>query len=272
MKIYCARELWEELGTSLDDRAEILYDSHDSADLILIEAKIFLEKQREIPERKCIIFSSESDEWNVLNIVGKTQVMHLISLKSDLVEHEINQVINSFEAQELEYNRLFKTSIESKVLKIKNKDNFQDEIKDIIFNSPFEDFFDSPKDYLLLMANELITNGLKMSKGLREIEFSLTIGTEFIGLRVSDQIGQLQSHVLREFLYRGFKEKTYIDKERGAGLGFYFIFNYANQLIFNLHNASKTEIIILIDKNKRLKAYKNRTTSLHIYEQGFTHE
>ena len=75
-----------------------------------------------------------------------------------------------------------------------------------------------------------------------------------------------QFEKLLDSLIRGFKEKTPRKKEGesagGAGLGLYFIFKMANQTILNVTKDKGTEIICVVDANKRYKEYMARVSSL----------
>jgi sigma-B regulation protein RsbU (phosphoserine phosphatase) len=68
-------------------------------------------------------------------------------------------------------------------------------------------------------------------------------------------------------LVRSFKEKSPLDKKDGAGLGLYLTFLHSNQFIVNLRPGFRTEVICIIDKNKRYKQYKSRIRSFHFFEE-----
>jgi sigma-B regulation protein RsbU (phosphoserine phosphatase) len=45
------------------------------------------------------------------------------------------------------------------------------------------------------------------------------------------------------------------------------IFNHCNQFILNTKKNKRTEVIAIIDNNRRYKKYKERITSFHYFEE-----
>ena len=151
----------------------------------------------------------------------------------------------------------------------------------------FKEYFDSPKKYLKVMANELITNALfhsgkgddfeirskldrKETLKVNEdesVEFSLGMNENFLAISVVDKSGMLTRDILVKSLERSFTEKSVEQKEGGAGLGLYMTFNHTNQFIVNVNRGVKTEVICIIDNNKRFKKYKERVTSFPVYNE-----
>jgi sigma-B regulation protein RsbU (phosphoserine phosphatase) len=67
---------------------------------------------------------------------------------------------------------------------------------------------------------------------------------------------------------RSFKDKTVMDKKDGAGLGLYLTFLHSNQFIVNFREDCQTEVICVIDKEKRYKQYKERIRSFHFFQEA----
>jgi sigma-B regulation protein RsbU (phosphoserine phosphatase) len=83
-----------------------------------------------------------------------------------------------------------------------------------------------------------------------------------------DCFGTLSWEKTVENLNRSFTEKTVQHKKGGAGLGLYLSFSHANQFIINRKAGLRTEVLFIIEKNRRYKNYKERIKSFHFFEEA----
>jgi sigma-B regulation protein RsbU (phosphoserine phosphatase) len=161
-------------------------------------------------------------------------------------------------------------------------------INEILKVQNWGEFFDSPIDYLTLVANELVSNALYNGpeekrinqnypvdrkdpvflKGNELVQVCLGIDSHIVGLSVMDCFGTLTWEKTVENLHRSFTEKTVQHKKGGAGLGLYLAFSHANQFIINRKPSLRTEVICIIEKNRRYKNYKERLKSFHFFEEA----
>jgi sigma-B regulation protein RsbU (phosphoserine phosphatase) len=102
---------------------------------------------------------------------------------------------------------------------------------------------------------------------LRQVQLALGMDDKGVALSVQDSFGGLSYSTLIESLRRSFAEKTAMDKKDGAGLGLYLTFLHSNQFIINFRENFRTEVICIIDKNKRYKNYKQRIRSFHFFQE-----
>lgn len=164
-----------------------------------------------------------------------------------------------------------------------------DHIQEILKVQDWSEFFDSPTDHLALIANELVSNALYNGpeekratsahypidrkdpvflKGSELVQVSLGIDAHAVGLSVMDCFGSLDWQKTVASLHRGFQEKTVQLKRGGAGLGLYLAYSHGNQFVVNRRAGVRTEVICLIEKNRRYRQYKTRLKSFHFFEEA----
>lgn len=162
-------------------------------------------------------------------------------------------------------------------------------IEDMLKTQDWSEFFDSPVDYLALVANELVSNALYNGpeakraftenypvdrrehvylKGSELVQVNLGIDAHAVVLSVMDCFGTLDREKVVTNLSRSFTERTVQQKKGGAGLGLYLAFSHANQFIINRKAGVRTEVICVIEKNKRYRQYKGRLKSFHFFEEA----
>ncbi len=161
-------------------------------------------------------------------------------------------------------------------------------ISELLVQQDWSEFFDSPVEHLNLVANELVSNALYNGpeekrthtdypidrrvpvflKGSELVQVSLGVDSKLAALSVADCFGTLDRHKTIKSLARSFREKTVENKKGGAGLGLYLAFASANQFIVNRKPGLRTEVICIIEKNRRYKNYKQRIKSFHFYEEA----
>ncbi len=251
------------------------FDHSDSAEYTITDADTFLRNPEEFfPAIKdLIIVSDHPDEFNVLEIMDKYPVRHIIGSNAKSLKDEVLQTIRGAQEQ------IDEGDSNAKELIISATDQIDDAIDKLIDELEFDGVFDSPKNYLKTMANELLTNAFfnsstehtdnrtsEISLSDKYVKFKVLVDSDKISLSVSDQYGTLSVDDLRQSIAYGFRNKAPKDQEGGAGIGLYMCYSFSNQLIVNLTPSQKTEFICIIENNRRYKTYRERITSLHFNE------
>lgn len=172
--------------------------------------------------------------------------------------------------------------VSSKTFEISKTAQIEEIIIPIIENMNDEGYFSSPKGPFSLMVRELVSNALyhqreETSEKSREgglelssenaISVTLFQREEGLGVIVKDKSGRLTHEGLRRALKRAYVEKSPLEKEGGAGLGLYMVFENANKVFFDVESGVSTTILALIEKEKRYKKYKSKTTQFYFREQ-----
>lgn len=228
--------------------------------------------------------SSRSDEENIKTLKNNPKIKHLVGRNSSNIIEEINHnFTNALSGLTLgEYlgdMKFHNTTVRS-------KEDF-DKINNLLGTLDVDGYFESPIDYLKIISNELLTNAIYHSgegdtfsrrtsmerreipdlKDCEIIDYSLAVGMDRIAICVVDFTGKLTREVIINNLERSFREREHQDKKGGAGLGLYLAFSYSNQFIVRTDPGKSTEVICVIEKNKRFKNYKERITSFHYFEE-----
>lgn len=220
-----------------------------------------------------VVISDQSDEDNVTKLLERFPIRHLVGKNSCSLEREIALFAptSTFDFNTLIENPKVKQSVQlSQSQQIKTT-------LDQLFNLyPLLEMVNGTKEYLKLMANELLSNAFfhqsdETNRNRQNnicldgppIELTLLANEEATILRVADPFGTLSYQQVRQSLIRGFKEKMPIEQQGGAGLGLYLCYNFSHQLIINIEEKNKSEIICVIENKRRYKEYKSRITSFH---------
>ncbi len=256
-------------------------------DLNLLEEKI-----KTVPRQRLFFVSDRSDEENI-EIIRKYSLSHLIGYDEKNTALEIMQHYRVFESKSFwgPLHYLERGAVPDSVSFSESKREMN-KIPELIKMQNWDDFFDTPADYINLMANELVSNALYNGpegkrlgadypvdrkspvflKGSELIQMTLGIDTHAAVLSVIDCFGTLTQEKVIQSLYRSFQEKTVENKKGGAGLGLYLAYSHGHQFIVNSKAGVKTEVIIVIEKTKRYKNYKSRRKSFHFFDEAQAHE
>ena len=244
----------------------------------LIDAMEFLSTPEKFSQDsdKLIIISEKSDEENVLNIMEKYPVKHIIGANS---KHIKDEIIDATSPKGNTSEKSLIGTLYYKEAAITSTEQIDSVIECLMDGIKFDEIFDSPIEYLKTMANELLTNAFfnssteqttdrttEISLSEKEVTCKIGVNKDQITLSVSDQYGTFTIDRLRKSLAYGFRNKTPKTGAGGAGIGLYMCYSFSNQLIVNLTPSKKTEIICIIEKNRRYKTYKERITSMHFNE------
>ena len=233
------------------------------------------------------LISNESDEYNIEKILIPYKINHLIGANSKVCAIEIinnieKLVTHSYFGPEKYLSK--DTDISNE--KIKKSDQRDQALEKIIGKVDRVSVLESPFKYLKSIGNELITNAvyeaarreegksnfiefdgrqsIELAEG-EEVNISIGLDERQLVLSVEDCFGTFTRKEFLQNILRSFKEKAPSDKKSGAGLGLYLVASYSNQVVVNILPEVNTEVIAIIDNNKRFKNFKKRITSFHFF-------
>ncbi len=234
------------------------------------------------------LLSDKSNEENV-NLITKHHLHHVVGHNADTFASEmICQLSKILDGKIWGFKHYLGEDSEMKIISLSDSKHTNEMVKDALSHFDFKDYFNSPLEYIQVMANELISNSLykgpnkrRESQGLTGldrktpvflkgsdlVQVTLAKDSRAVALSVQDSFGGLSYNVLVQSLKRSFDEKTPMDKKDGAGLGLYLTFLHSNQFIINYRENFRTEVICIIERNKRYKNYKERIRSFHFFQE-----
>lgn len=289
-------KITENLKASADNSHFIIHESPDitqyqSEHFIICDVDTFLERAEEFKQIKkhlLYILSGRSDEEN-MKFVDEYSIHHLVGLNEGIYAPEIiSNIQKSFNRKIWGITPYIGSDGDIKILSLSDSKNTNEIINDALGDFDFEGYFSSPVEYIQVMANELISNSLYKGpnkrrseqgldtpdrkspvflKGTDLVQVTLGMDSKGVALAVQDSFGGLTYELLLASLKRSFAEKTAMDKKDGAGLGLYLTFLHSNQFIVNFRKDFRTEVICIIEKNKRYKNYKQRIRSFHFFQE-----
>lgn len=234
------------------------------------------------------VLSKDDDETN-MKFIEKYEIYHLIGLNEGIFAQElVANITKSANKKIWGLNSYIDDEAKIEIISLSDSKQTNEMIQSTLSHFDFKDYFSSPTEYIQVMANELISNSLykgpnkkRLEQGLEKhdrkspvflkgselVQVSIGMDSKGIALSVQDSFGGLSYELLIETLKRSFKEKTAMEKKDGAGLGLYLTFLHSNQFIINYKKDFRTEVICIIDKNKRYKNYKQRIRSFHFFQE-----
>ena len=258
---------------------------------VICDVKNFLEKYddlKKVARAHLYVLSSDADEEN-MKLVEKYELHHLIGLNEGVFGQElVCSLKKTFEHKIWGLKCYMEDSADVKIISLSDSKHTNEMIENALGEFDFQDYFSSPTEYIQVMANELISNSLykgpnkKRSeqgldsvdrrspvflKGSDLVQVTLGMDSKGVALAVQDSFGGLNYKLLIASLKRSFEEKTVMEKKDGAGLGLYLTYLHSNQFIINYRENFRTEVICIIDKNKRYKNYKQRIRSFHFFQE-----
>jgi sigma-B regulation protein RsbU (phosphoserine phosphatase) len=258
---------------------------------IICDKDTFLERKEDfeaVNHNLLYILSCGSDEENMI-LVEKHAIHHLVGWNEGVYSGEIIDHLKKTHEKKIWGLRPYTDpDADIKILSLSDSKYTNEMIQEALSHFDFQDYFSSPIDYIQVMANELISNSLYKGpnrkrheqgldsldrkgpvflKGSDLVQVTLGMDSRGVTLSVQDSFGGLSYELLMASLKRSFVEKTAMDKKDGAGLGLYLTFLHSNQFIINYKENFRTEVICIIEKNKRYKNYKQRIRSFHFFQE-----
>ncbi|HXH76330.1 MAG TPA: hypothetical protein VNJ08_15270 [Bacteriovoracaceae bacterium] len=267
------------------------FDAHPADGFVICDLETFLKRKTEFVDIKrhlLFILSGDTDEKN-MEYIQKHQLHHVVGLNENIYANELmGNLKKVFERKIWGLQKYLSTEADIKTISLSDSKFTNEMITESLKHFDFQDYFASPKEYIEVMANELISNSLYKGpnkkrheqgldtpdrkapvflKGSELVQVTLGMDDKGVGLSVQDSFGGLNYDTLIASLKRSFNEKTPMEKKDGAGLGLYLTFLHSNQFIINFRENFRTEVICIIDKNKRYKNYKQRIRSFHFFQE-----
>ncbi len=234
------------------------------------------------------VLSDKTDEEN-MKLVEKNEIYHLVGLNDNIYGSELMcNLQKTFDRKIWGLQYYMNDDSEIKIISLSDSKFTNEMVEESLKNFSFEEYFSSPIEYIQVMANELISNSLYKGpnkrraeqgletpdrkstvflKGSDLVQVTLGMDEKGVALSVQDSFGGLSYDLLISSLKRSFAEKTVMEKKDGAGLGLYLTFLHSNQFIINYRKDYRTEVICIIEKNKRYKNYKQRIRSFHFFQE-----
>lgn len=267
-----------------------LSEIKDDAFIIADQASFLdhLEKFEGIKKNYLYILSYGTDEDN-MDFIQRYGLHHLVGVNPGIYGAEVLTYLKkTYEKKVWGLENHLASDAEIKILSLSDSRNTNEMVNDALKHFDFNEYFSSPVEYVQVMANELISNSLykgpnrKRSevgldspdrkspvflKGADLVQVSLGMDKNGLALSVQDSFGGLTYDLLIKSLKRSFEEKTPMEKKDGAGLGLYLTFLHSNQFIVNFKENFRTEVVCVIEKNKRYKNYKQRIRSFHFFQE-----
>ncbi|WPU66182.1 hypothetical protein [Peredibacter starrii] len=289
-------KVFEQLKSSANSTHFIVHDAPDLNEykedhFVVCDVETFKERMAEfkaIKKQFLYVLSSGTDEDN-MKLVEQHELYHLVGLNEQIYGTEIMcSFKKTFEKKIWGLKPYMGDDSDIKIISLSDSKHTNEMIQDALGNFDFQDYFSSPIEYIQVMANELISNSLykgpnkkRQEQGLDSVDrrspvflkgsdlVQVTLGMNDMGvaLSVQDSFGGLSYELLIASLKRSFNEKTVMEKKDGAGLGLYLTFLHSNQFIINYRENFRTEVLCIIDKNKRYKNYKQRIRSFHFFQE-----
>lgn len=288
-------QVLENIKKAAENSHFIIHDNPDLAEykedhFVICDVESFKSSKalNNIPKHLLFVLSNGSDEEN-MRLVEKNSLHHLVGLNEGIYPQElIASLKKTFEKKLWGLSYYMENESDIKIISLSDSKNTNEMIEHALSDFDFQGYFSSPTEYIQVMANELISNSLykgpnkkRQEQGLDSVDrrspvflkgsdlVQVTLGMDDKGvaLSVQDSFGGLNYELLMKSLKRSFEEKTVMEKKDGAGLGLYLTFLHSNQFIVNFRENFRTEVICIIEKNKRYKNYKQRIRSFHFFQE-----
>jgi hypothetical protein len=161
-------------------------------------------------------------------------------------------------------------------------DHMLDQINELIEGHDFGHWFDGVQDFLVQILNEAVNNSLfnapyEEGKGYlyrssnrkniinsvpgKEPIVEVHTDSKKVVLFVKDFYGSIKPDEIYEYLTNG----QIKEREGGAGIGMFLILKYAHKLIINIEKNVSTEVMVVIEHDKRFKYFSAKEKSFHLF-------
>lgn len=157
-----------------------------------------------------------------------------------------------------------------------------DQINDLLEVHDFDHWFEGIQDYLVQILNEAVTNAIfnapyQEGKGYlhrstnrknvlltevgKEPYVEILTDSKKVVLFIKDSYGSIKPDEIYEYLTNG----QIKERDGGAGIGMYLILKYAHKLIINIEKNVSTEVMVVIEHDKRFKFFTAKEKSFHLF-------
>ena len=268
------------------DLKEFKDDQFIVCDLLTFEDMV--KELSHVPRGLLYVISPLPDDEN-MRIIEKHGLHHLVGQNEGIYPIEImGHIKKTFEKKIWGLKANMEVDANIKAISLSDSKQSNEMVSEALKHFDFQDYFSSPTEYIQVMANELISNSLYKGpnkkraeqgleghdrkspvflKGSELVQVTLGMDSRGVALSVQDSFGGLEYSLIIKSLLRSFEEKTVMEKKDGAGLGLYLTFLHSNQFIVNFRDGFRSEVICVIEKNKRYKNYKKRIRSFHYFQE-----
>jgi sigma-B regulation protein RsbU (phosphoserine phosphatase) len=223
-----------------------------------------------------IFYNDKTDEDGVIKLMRDNGLCHMLGKNANEFAQELEATQKTINDQSDFLDNLITDSSVNKKFAFIDYRAALNEIETSLDSVTFDEFFDSPKSYLITLSNELISNAFYHADGQeklrtenavleKEVEFRILKNKNYLAISCRDPFGSLTREMIIKNLSRAIEQKVPEQKESGAGLGFYLLYNHSNIISINVKKGQFSEISCIIDVNKRFKKYKERLTSIHLF-------
>jgi sigma-B regulation protein RsbU (phosphoserine phosphatase) len=223
------------------------------------------------------VISKLTNEENI-DLLERNNLNHLIGHNTIDLGHEIRLVERLESRIKFTLEDYLDSSFKKKSWNLISNVKIKDVISEMNLNFSNE-FSEAVKpDVLKLVSEELLSNAFYHSRGDgnpitrgqeilltpdKEVEFLCATNSDFVVLSVKGPTSFSSREKVISSIKRGYKEKSPLYGESGAGLGLYMIYENTNQ--FWVINSGPTcgQIICVFEKFNRYKKARERVTSFH---------
>ncbi len=197
---------------------------------------------------------SRLDPRSAINyLCNNPQIDHLVGFNSPVLEQELQAVLPPL----LEFDFNWTGSAVG---------SFREAIDQYLNSQEFPGWFESPKDYLTLIGDELVTNALSPTSSI--VSVNLSLSSQTIRIEVSDNQGHFDKGTLLHAFKRAYDQQSPKIDGRGAGLGLYLVYQSTNQIWININKNNSTKVTCILEATKRYKNFKGRVTSFHFQQEN----
>ena len=100
-----------------------------------------------------------------------------------------------------------------------------------------------------------------------QVRFRYACDGKYVAVSVSDNFGSLDREVVIRYLEQAFigKRAQIEQKQGGAGIGLYLVFNSITQLVFNIEEDQQTEVIAMFYIRSGARTFRTSGRSLNLF-------
>ncbi len=277
--IYLVMEDFNEhvKNTPLQDDITLVCVSFDSAKIVIDTVEQFNNLKTKLTPDSVVI-TKLSNEDNIAQLLAESSVNHLIGFNTINLGRE-TKLVEILESK-LKFN--LDDYINENYKKEKWELDSNKNIAGIVSamgNHFSEDFSGAINiDILRLVSEELLSNAFYHSSGDgnsytrgqeilltpdKIVEYFFAISSEYVVISVKGPSGFSSREKVISSIQRGYKEKSPLDGDKGAGLGLYMIYENCNQFWIINGKPDSGQIICVFERFNRYKQAKERITSFH---------
>jgi hypothetical protein len=232
---------------------------------------------------KLALLTALVDHNGINEILKETKVEHLFGLSGANSFSDIRDFIITFFNQQFWTADTFcKNPIKVSEMSFLSSEGIFESIQELLTGHDFSECFEGIEDYLTQVLNESILNAIfnapvddmgshmfkRMNKKTiihmipgKEPVVKLLTDPKKIVISIKDFYGTLTKNDIFDYLPLG----EIREKEGGAGIGMYLIFKFSHKFVINIQPRKFTEMIFVIDKDKRFKWYSSKEKSFHLF-------